>query len=399
LDHPTRAARAGTPDGGTDNSALRSPSHDYLLAHPELVSLERSLTYLVSRLRTRTPLDAAEFLMVRAPAPSEKLLRNREPGDWSHGRRAPSPEEERSAYEYRCRSALNCMAIYRQVLPDHYARSTAPLYSTQREHEFYRLIDDRENFFPLEVHPEVPLDALLQADPHAHIPFIPVSGKQKFAWQPGLFDLEEIPIPFQLAVTLGWVAKDNQAWETLVELYDLDRLNDFEGIETPAPPLAAVGWTQFVYNCKVENTPLKWLPLAFDMISYKTGNVWLDLPTGVGSVGFEWSLEEVMKLSLEWAQAKDTAIAMTTLDNWFAEDPAPRIAAAVRRWNEAARVEVQSGYAGMLPQDLIEAGVGRLAGRDRRGLLVALPHGLLEVPAGLELLITEGAVEFENSEQ
>jgi len=362
---------------------------EHLLASRELVSLGRATTFLVGRMRTRTPLGAAEYLEALSPLPAMRGLASPQfigSFDWQ------------KVYEARLHLAADLMAIYGALLPEHYARSTAPLYSTQREHEFYLLIHGADNFFPLVVDPEIELAEVLERDPGFCLPMIPVRGMQIYSWAPGRFELEDIPIPFQLAVTLGWVAKDNAAWKWMVERYGLDELNDFEGIETPAPPLASIGWTQFVYSCRVEGEPLKWLPMAFDMISYKTGNVWLDLPPGYGQVGFKWSLQQMAGLSIRWAKARYTAIAMTTLHNWFLEDPQTRIAAAIHLWNEAARVEIQSGLAGMLPEDLIEAGIGRPAGIDHRGQLVALPHQLLHLNPFDEaalLALTEGAEEFE----
>jgi len=279
--------------------------------------LQKALIYLGTRARRLTPLGAAEYLMVSP----------------THG----------DAYEKRVRLALEVCTLYRERFPEEYSRSAAPPFSTAREHEFYRLVDGR--LFPLRMHEVFSLDLLLRREPNHFFPFIPVKGTQRHTWAGGCFDFQEIEPSFKLAQVLSYyTGAGGRGWNALKWLYGL------RGIPEPAPPLAAVGWSLFAYSCAVEGSPLAHLPLAFKMISYKTGNVWLDLPP-VGYVGWEWSDEKLTELAVCWRLAGDLTDSLRELDAFIAEDPQARIARAVELWNKAAEVERQTGHAGEYTPD------------------------------------------------
>jgi len=273
-------------------------------------TLEASRMYLATRARARTPLGAAEFLDYHAT-------------------------RERESFDKRLRITLECMKIYRFAFPREYARSASPYFSVQREQELYRLINTK--LFPLMWGAGFDLDAHINRDPRFFLPVIPVRGLQRYVWEPGCVELAKVGPAFGLALALRQFPG---AWEFMVQEYGLTDCPD------PAPPLAAVGWTLYMYSCAVEDSPLRWFPRVFEMTSYKTGNTWLDLPP-IGSVGMEWSLEQVMKLHLMKSAAVDLSIAVTAIAGYLALDPKPRIKRAVEIWNTAALKELQSGFQGM----------------------------------------------------
>lgn len=307
---------------------------DQLLANREMLSLERARLHLATRSRVRTPLGASEFL----------------------GR---SLDHGRETYSKRVQVALDVISIYREFFPEEYARSGSPHYSTEREHEFYRLVNTK--LFPLLLSEDADLETHMSREPNFFLPFIPMKGTQKHIWAMGCFDFREIEIEFQVAQVLsGFTGAGGAGWQALSLLYGL------EGLPAPAPPVGAVGWQLFDYSCAVENTPLKYLPVAFNMIAYKTGNQWLDLPQ-IGYVGFEWSREQIAKLLLARQEADDINLKMKALGLWLEEDPAARIGRAIELWNRAAATEEQYGYGGMLQDDLIRERGARPAGEDARG--------------------------------
>jgi hypothetical protein len=302
-----------------NNTAMLTPSSipstsDQLLANREQISLQTASLYLASRARVQTPLGAAEYLDSSA----------------THGP---------ATFDKRVRLALDCLELYREVFPQEYARSTSPHFSTAREHEFYRLVHQR--LFPLLLSEDTDVLTHLDREPQFFLPFIPMKGIQEHLWAGGCFDFQKIGLAYQLAQVLSQqTGAGGSGWTALCLHYGLPK------VPTPAPPLAAFGWTHFVYACRVEETPLKHLPLAFHLITYKTGNMWLDLPQ-LGYLGFEWSREELTRLVLARDQANDLTLAVDALANWLAEDPPARIMRAVKLWNGAAELEQESDFAGM----------------------------------------------------
>jgi hypothetical protein len=283
-----------------------------ILAGEELPSLNDARIYLASRVRVRTPLGAAEFLGVI----------------YHH---------ERETYDKRVQVALDCIELYRQFFPEEYSRSQSPAFSTRLEQEFYALVNDR--LFPLLLSEEVDISTHILNEPNFFLPFIPMRGTQQHVWAGGCFDFRQIETVYKLAQVLsGFTGAGGRGWQALRHHFGL------QGVPEPAPPTAGVGWTLFCYSCAVEETPIKHLPLAFHMISYRTGNPWLDLPQ-VGYVGFEWSAEQISRLHLAWRGAGEMNRQLGVLDAWLNEDPGPRIARAVELWNKAAQVEELSGQA------------------------------------------------------
>ncbi len=127
----------------------------------------------------------------------------------------------------------------------------------------------------------------------------------------------------------------------------------------------------------MEQTPLRFLPLVFQAISYKTGNRWLDMPQ-IGAAGFEWGLREIIDMHLSWGDALDIMNAIDTLAYWLAEDPKARVGRAYEIWNRAAAIEAEHPCAGMRAPELIEAG-GIPMGGENVLLTRALVNGVTQM--------------------
>lgn len=321
----------------------------YILANRDILSIERARLYLAGRLRVRTPRGAAEFLTFMKAG-------------------------ERDGYNGRLSLALDCLEIYRDLFSEEYARSTAPLFSQQREHEFYRLVHTK--LFPLRIDDSEDLLSVLDREPRLLLPFIPVSGLQKHIWDGGCFHFCQIELCYRVAQVLsGKTGADGSGWKALAVYYGLP------GTLSPSRALACVGWSLFADACAIAGPPLQYLPLAFNMISCATGNVWLDTPL-LGCLPVEWTKQQVARLALMRQQADQAFIAIRVLNQWMEEDPPARITQIVELWNDAYAKEQDSGYGGMLVHDLVEAGAMPL-GPD----LVALPETfrrrLQELEAGI----------------
>jgi hypothetical protein len=328
---------------------------EYLLANRERLGFEDARLQLVKRSRVRTPLGAAEFL--------GRTL--------DHGR---------ETYDNRVRVCAEVMSMYREIFPEHYERSDSPHYSTMREHEFYRLVN--QHLFPLRLSEDVDLETHMRREPSFFLPFIPVKGTQKHTWALGGFNFRKIEIEYQIPQVLSdrMESPGLDGWQTLRIMYGV------EG-ERPAPPLGSVGWQLFNYSCTTSETPLKYLPLAFRMTSYKTGNVWLDL-SPVGYIGSEWKREQLARIAEEWLKADHAYLQMKALGCWLEEDPKARIEEIVMIWNKASVTEREYGYEGMLGDDLARMHGARVMGEDAWGepmVAMTLPGEIFRVFAGRDL--------------
>jgi hypothetical protein len=310
---------------------------------------ERALLYLASRARARTPLGAGEYLV---------CLRH----------------HARENYDKRLTVAVDCLSIYRQAFPEQYARSTAPAFSVQREHEFYKLVHTQ--CFPLVVDEQTDLLTYLEREPRFFLPFIPVRGLQRYEWLPGAFDYSEIDVPYQLALLLSAILPDEIGkTEGPITVGGLTFPADFP---RPALPLGGLGWSLFVHALKTEDSPLAYLPAAFELITYKTGNTWLDMPRQVSYLGHAWSPERVAELAVMRAKADQYDIAMRKLHNWLREDLPTRLTRAVTLWNTASAREAEWGYEGLTGDEFMEAAVGRGLGVPMPNQMMALPPGELD---------------------
>jgi hypothetical protein len=340
----------------------------HLLSNRESISLQAACIYLGSRVRVRTPLGASEFLMVRCPAPR------------GYGPANEDPAEMRQAYDARVKIALDCDEIYRVALPLEYRSSPSPYLSLQREQELYQLIHGR--LFPLlrsdDDHQPISqsqLRTFIEANPDFFIGYIPMRGAQRHVWNPEWTELGEVNLAYQVAWALS-------------REFDRDRdgawceLNELRGFDFPEPalPVSSVGWTELLHTCAVERTPMRYLPLAFQAISYKTGNRFLDLPQ-IGAMGFEWGLKQILEMHLGWSNALDIMAAIDALAAWLEEDPKPRVGRAYEIWNRAAAIEAEHPFAGMLADDLIAAGGVPMGGEN-----VLLEASLV---AGVQRMIEE----------
>lgn len=283
-----------------------------LLASRELLNLDRARAYLAGRLRARTTLGAAEYLELKVAYP---------------------PAE----YEERLKVAIAVCDLYRELFSFQYTASQSPLYSLQREQEFYVLAD--RHIFPL----GGDVAEMIRREPCFFMPVITVKSMQEHDWRQGRFDFHKIGTAYKLAQVLSeraWTLTGGAGWQTLVRLYGLD-------CAAPAPPLCGVGWQLFTYACAVEESSLRYLPAAFHVTNHSTQSVYLDIPQGAG-FGFEWTGENVVQLLLHRRRAGEVLASVMACDEWLNDAPRERITRAVELWNKAAEIEAQSPYPNLL---------------------------------------------------
>jgi hypothetical protein len=241
--------------------------------------------------------------------------------------------------------ALDSFELYREFFPREYANSSAPPFSTQAEHEFYRLVDAK--LFPLMLNAGRALETEIREEPNIFLPFIPLRGVQAHHWEGGDFDFRRIETPFKVAQVLSaMTGAGGRGWQALKTYFGLT--------DCPAPrepSYGAVGWSLFVYSCATDGTPLRHMPQAFNLISYKTGNPWLDIPHCAGVVPVPWTREQVAKLHVAWLGAQKLGEQVVELTAWLDEDPKARIARVVELWNKSLEAEAETGFAGVRADD------------------------------------------------
>jgi hypothetical protein len=284
-----------------------------------LPNLEQARLALATRARVRTPLGAVEFL-------------------------AQTDLHGRDTYDKRVVFALESVELYREYFPDEHAASQAPPFSTQAEQEFLRLVDAK--LFPLILNVGRSLEREIREEPSIFLPFIPLRGVQAHHWCDGDFDWRRIETPFKVAQVLSWMTgAGGRGWQALKHYFGLDCP------EPRAPTYGAVGWSLFVFSCATDETPLRYMPQAFNYISYKTGNPWLDIPQCRGCVTCPWSSKSMANLHVAWLGVQKLGAQITELAEWFDADPRGRIARVIELWNKSLEAEVETGFEGVRQED------------------------------------------------
>jgi len=261
-----------------------------LLRRPELINHRIAIKHLVARMVIRTPLGAAEYLKMRT---------------------GYEPEEGVKIFNQRLDLAETLDDLYRSLFQREYEASQSAMFSSAREHEFYKLVGLR--LFPLHI-------ADLTRQPDKFLAGIPVQGQQQHNWLDGCCSFEAHQLVFRLVLVLNGA--------------EYDRWKDLGLTKEPAPPLSRFPWSYFVKECLRQPPPLCHLPLAFYTVGYKTGNVWLDtFPESVA--WYEWSAESIAKLLLHRIEAEQMKLAVAGLDCWLEEDKS-RIGRVVELWDKAS---------------------------------------------------------------
>lgn len=276
------------------------------------LGLQQAQNYLVGRARTRAPLGAVEYLRMR------------------HFERTQA--EKGDSFEERNEIAASVCEIYQQLFPREYRMSQVPIFSASREQELYALIDQR--MFEL---PEMP------ADGEYFLPGIPIQAAQQHDWLNECCPFASLQTCFKLALVLS--GRKAGEWRRL----GLDR--------PPAPPVGAIGWTLFRYACLAEGPPIDVFPRIFDLVCYRTGNVWLDAPRGAAFY-LDWGVVTLARLLVARREAQQLYLDALLFNRWLDADPA-NVRRAVEIWNEAAEDEKAAGYEGLMIEDLMVRRGGR----------------------------------------
>ncbi|MFL6284459.1 MAG: hypothetical protein ACJ74Q_15045 [Pyrinomonadaceae bacterium] len=223
-----------------------------------------------------------------------------------------------------CGSILEC---YRQMFPALWASSTAPTSGwdekypghTPREGEFLKVISRR--YF------ELPDDMGWEAD-EQHYDTIPVSPMQGDSWCCADYTFEELRACYYIPLSLFG---GSSYWEECANRYHLD--------EEGQRPAAEIDFQKFRELCLAERTPLKYLPLALDLMHYETGNIWLDLSFCAPQPVIAWTTPNILNLSRLHKEARRAMRRMDELDRYLDQHPTEGVPRAIELWNLSAKIK------------------------------------------------------------
>jgi hypothetical protein len=205
------------------------------------------------------------------------------------------------------------LQLYQHYYPDEYQQSKASVKVTslesysEKELEFLNLLD--EQFFPL------PL-LLAESERISYIPVEPLGT----SWYYDNFEELGATEKFLMSLIHGL---DNDTW------------NDLEGeLGQDLPPAASyINYPKLSQEAKKVRGTIALLPIALDMLTQSTGNLWLDISYENDIVDAHWSAEVIDTLRESYTEAQTILQKYREFIEWLDSDTANCIK-VVRLWNK-----------------------------------------------------------------
>ena len=241
--------------------------------------------------------------------------------EWLAARTADQAVEYIEAIQQRA----TMLQLYRYYYPDEYHQSKASVkvaslenYS-EKELEFLTLLD--KQFFPL---------PLLLAESE-RISFIPVEPLGT-SWYYDNFE--------ELGATEKFLM-------SLIHGLDGDTWNEIEGeLEQDLPPVASyVNYEKLSQEAKKLRGKITILPIALDMLTQSTGNIWLDISYESDIVDAHWTMEVIDNLREAYTEAQTIMQQYREFTDWLDQDTANCIK-VVKLWNRCKETnpEIHNPY-------------------------------------------------------
>lgn len=232
-----------------------------------------------------------------------------------------------SALDYleQLRSSTAILDAYRRMFPALWACSAAPTSGyddkypahSPREGEFLRIMSRHYFYLPED-------DGWM--DEEQHYDSIPVTPMQGDSWCCGDFEVDNLRACFHVTIGLNG---GTEYWEHVAARYGLD--------PGEQKPVAEIDYFRYKELCQAEPTALKHLPFALDLMSYDTGNVWLDNSFCQPQTYYPWTVPNILKLSREFKEARRAYDKMDELDRYLDNNPQEAVPRALELWNASAR--------------------------------------------------------------
>jgi hypothetical protein len=204
------------------------------------------------------------------------------------------------------------LQLYQYYYPDEYQQSKASVKVTNlesysdKELEFLSLLD--EQFFPL------PL-LLAESERISYIPVEPLGT----AWY--YDNYEELDATEKLLMSLIH-GLDGDTWEVLEAELDQDL----------PPAVSYINYQKLTLECKKRRGEITLLPIAIDMLTQSTGNIWLDISYENDIVDAHWTVEVIDTLREAYTEAQTIRQNYREFIEWLDQDTANCIK-VVKLWN------------------------------------------------------------------
>lgn len=223
---------------------------------------------------------------------------------------------------------------FERVLPDVYEREKGSLFDRARA--FFDAIDNR---FPVDWQYLDEEYMQLGDDEASYFDLgIMVTSMRPFhAWR-YREEWEEIPLAFRLADMLFDFATPGNPADRGVKAWAYFARNF--GLAEELKPQGKYGEQMALSICFEEHkSPLKYLPLAVQVLNYSTGCLFYDYDEEDGPPdAWEWSKTSVDYLTAQGKLGLDIRGKLKRLDNWLEAKPAARVAQACRLFKKFSRM-------------------------------------------------------------
>jgi hypothetical protein len=239
--------------------------------------------------------------------------------EWLAARIVDKAVEYLEAIEQRA----TMLQLYQHYYPDEYQQSKtsvkipSPENYSEKELEFLTLID--KQFFPL------PL-LLEESERICYIPVEPLGT----SWYYDNFE--------ELSATEKFLM-------SLIHGLDGDTWHEIEGeLEQELPPIASyINYEKLSQEAKKLSGEITLLPIAIDMLTQSTGNIWLDISYDNDIVDADWTVEVIDNLTEAYTETQEIKAKYQEFMEWLEQDTANCIK-VVRLWNKSkeARPEQHS---------------------------------------------------------
>lgn len=241
--------------------------------------------------------------------------------EWLSERTANGAAEYLEAMQQR----VVMLKLYQHYFSDSCQKSTAnprftsPDIYSEKELEFLTFVN--EQFFPLE--------ALL--DNLERLPCIPVEPLGT-SWYYESFD--------ELGATEKFLM-------CLIHSIDSDVWQELESdLEKDLPdPVSYICYPKLSEECKKARGMISHLPLALDMLTQSTGNIWLDITYENDVIDAEWTIETIDALRESYIEAQAIGGQYRAFIEWLDLD-SQNCVKVVRLWNRCKepKVDIDSRY-------------------------------------------------------
>jgi hypothetical protein len=238
--------------------------------------------------------------------------------EWFAARTADKAVEYIEAIQQRA----TILQLYQHYYLDEYQQSKASIQATsletysEKELEFLTLID--QQFFPL------PL-LLEESERISYIPVEPLGT----SWYYDNFEELGATEKFLMSLIHGI---ENDTW------------NDLEGELGDLPPAASyINYQKLSQETKKARGAIALLPIAIDMLTQSTGNLWLDISYENDIADADWTVEVIDTLREAYTEAQTILQNYRKFIDWLDRDTANCIK-VVRLWNKCKEPNPETHY-------------------------------------------------------